>query len=249
MSGTKAVEGSHTPALHQREHAVYPEQDDVCRHLADDPLVEDVAFALWPLAEAKIGTVPVGQQRGAWRDVRPHESVDGFLCLVGHYGQADTTRAGVLVGPVEVGFRRFSSRPIDNFYRTNNDDPALRHAVAVIRAEWDFGLVDLDETIKRLLFAVNHRGPELVEQQPRGVQLDANLAGQLKGRDAVRVGGNQMRCPEPRGQRQLGPVEYRARSHRRLFAASQAPEGIGPRSEARVTAAPAGRANKASRQR
>src|SRR4051812_17682484 len=56
-----------------------------------------------------------------------------------------------------------------------------------------------------------------------------------------------MRCPEPGGQRQLGPVENGPGSDRCLASAAQAFEAVGPRAQAGSATAPASRADKAGR--
>lgn len=181
----EAMECAHAPSLHQGEDPVDPEQDEVGGHLADDALVENVALVLWAFIESEVRAVAVGQQRRAWRDVLPHEGVDRFLRLVGDDGQADTAGTRIPVGPVEVCFRRLAGVAVDDLHSANDDDPTFGCACAVVRAERNFGLVDLDEAVERLPFAVGHRRPELVQQQPGGVLLDADLVRQLKGRDAV----------------------------------------------------------------
>ena len=69
MPGAEAMEGAHAPALHQREDAMDPEQDEMGSHFADHSLVEHVAFVCRPFIETEVGAMPVGQQRGARRDV------------------------------------------------------------------------------------------------------------------------------------------------------------------------------------
>ena len=225
----EAMECAHAPSLHQREDPVDPEQDEVGGHLANDALVENVAPVLRAFVEAEVRAVAVGQQRRAWRDVLPHEGVDQFLRLVGDDGQADTAGTRIPVGPIEVCFRRLAGVAVDDLHSANDDGPAFGGACAVVRTERNFGLVDLDEAVERLPFAVGHRRPELVQQQPGGILLDANLVRQLKGRDAVRMSGDQMCRPEPDGERQLGPVQDGPGGHRCLPSAAQALEGIGPR--------------------
>ena len=123
---------------------------------------------------------------------------------------------------------------------------ALKDSIAF--AEWDFRLIDFNDPFQRLAIRIEHRAPELLRQQPRGLVGDAKLVLQLQRRHAVGMGRHQMRGPKPRRQRQFGSMHRRAGGDRGLspaietlvqawptfqrskatFAASRANKSIGP---------------------
>jgi len=90
----------------------------------------------------------------------------------------------------------------------------------VIGTEGHLGLVDLHDTHQGITVRIDHRAPQLLRQQPRGlIGAEAKLPHELLGRHAVRMRGHQMCRPEPSGERQLGPVHHRPGRHRGLLPA------------------------------
>src|SRR5271154_5222178 len=63
---------------------------------------------------------------------------------------------------------------------------ALKDSIAF--AEWDFRLIDFNDPFQRLAIRIEHRAPELLRQQPRGLVGDAKLVLQLQRRHAVGMG-------------------------------------------------------------
>src|ERR1700719_162946 len=66
---------------------------------------------------------------------------------------------------------------------------------AVVGAERNFGLVDLDHALQRLALGIDHRSSQLLRQQPGSLVCDAELGLELECRHAVRVGCHQMARP------------------------------------------------------
>jgi len=81
-------------------------------------------------------------------------------------------------------------------------------------------VVDLDVAMQGLAGGIDHRAPELVQDQPgRLVPADGQLALQQQGRDPPLVRRHQIRGPKPQRQRSLRPVEDRPGRQRHLVAA------------------------------
>ena len=122
--------------------------------------------------------------------------------------------------------------PVDHFDGTDDDDLAgLERGAGTVGsgAERHLGLVHLDHALQRIAVGIDHRAPQLLRQQPSGlIGAEAQLSHQLLCRHAVGVGRHQVGGPEPRRQRQLGPVHDRPRRHRRLPSAGDTFIGIGP---------------------
>ena len=101
--------------------------------------------------------------------------------------------------------------------------PAAAAERVVLAAAGDRGFVDLDQPSEWATAGRDHAAAQLGAQQPRGlVGAQRELALQLQGRDAVRMGRHQIGRPEPRSQRQLGVVHDRVGGHRGLPAAAGA---------------------------
>src|SRR3984893_10069157 len=124
-----------------------------------------------------------------------------------------------LVGPAVDHLDGAGDEDLPGFGRIEN---------AVVGAERNFGLVDLDHALQRLALGIDHRSSQLLRQQPGSLVCDAELGLELECRHAVRVGCHQMRGPEPHGQRQFGPVHHRASCDRRLTTAAEAFVGVRP---------------------
>ena len=70
------------------------------------------------------------------------------------------------------------------------------------------GFINLYVAVQRLPSCIHHGSAELVKQHPGGlVTGQAELPLEQQGRNAVPVHGHQIGCPEPLGQRDLGPVK------------------------------------------
>src|SRR6202165_5875612 len=86
-------------------------------------------------------------------------------------------------------------------------------------AERDFSLIDFNDSFERFPIRIDHRSPQLLRQQPRGLAGDAELVHQLTRRHTVGMGCHEMRCPKPCRQRQFGAMHRRSRRDRGLPAA------------------------------
>ena len=108
-------------------------------------------------------------------------------------------------------------------------------------AEGQAGLVHLDQAGQRLPVRVDHRRPQLPQQQPgRLVGAEPELQPQLPGRHPVPVRRHQPGGGEPDLQRQVAAVHHRARRHRGLAPAGPALQGqdLAPEPPEAVVAAP-----------
>jgi hypothetical protein len=106
--------------------------------------------------------------------------------------------------------------------------PATAGDRIVFTAAGDFGFIDLDEAGQGAAARREHAAAQLGAEEPRRlVGAEGELALQLQSRDAVRVGGHQIRRPEPGGQRQLGVMHDGSGGDRGLAAAAGALIGPG----------------------
>ena len=222
----KAVIGPEAPTLQEGEHPMNPLEGNVRRHVADDAGIVPI------FGDTRIRGVPVGDQRRAWRDVGLDEGMDVRRVVAGNGGEPDAPRQGVEVLPPEsLGFLRFPGGPVDHFDSTDDDDLAgLQRDVGIGGggAERHLGLVHLDHALQRIAVRIDHRAPQLLRQQPGGlVGAEAQLPHQLLRRHAVGVGRHQVGGPEPRRQRQFGPVHDRPCRRRSLPSAGDTLIGIG----------------------
>jgi len=84
-------------------------------------------------------------------------------------------------------------------------------------------VVDLDFASKPFASEVDRRSPKLMEHHPGGfVASKAKLALEEQRRDASFVGGHQVGCPEPQGQRRLRIMKDGPRGQRDLMSAGGA---------------------------
>ena len=203
-----------------------PLKGNVRRHVANDAGIVPV------LGNAGIRGVSVGNQRRARRDVGLDEGVDVRCVVAGNSREPDAPRQGVEVFlPESLGSLRPPGGTVDDLDGTDNDDLAGLERVVriVVGAERHLGLVHFDHTLQRIAVGINHRAPQFLRQQPSGlVGTEAKLAHQLLRRHAVRMRRHQVGGPEPRCQRQLGPVHDRPRRHRRLASAGNTLFGMRP---------------------
>jgi hypothetical protein len=80
-------------------------------------------------------------------------------------------------------------------------------------------LIDLDFAPQRFASEVDHRSPKLMEHHPGGfVTSKAKLVLEEQSRDTPLVGGHQVGCPEPQGQRRLRIMKDGPRGQRNLMA-------------------------------
>ena len=91
---------------------------------------------------------------------------------------------------------------------------------AVLGPVMDCGFVDFHQSEQRVAIRIDHGVAELGAQQPgRLVGAQAELFPQLKGRDAIGMGGHQIGGPQPDAQAQLAAVHDGPGRHRGLPAA------------------------------
>jgi hypothetical protein len=75
-------------------------------------------------------------------------------------------------------------------------------------------LVDLDLARQQATLGRDHRAPQLLQDQPRGlIARQRQLALQLLGRDPRMMRGDQVGRPEPRPQRRVRSVHHRPGGH------------------------------------
>ncbi len=160
--------------------------------------------------QAREGLEAVGADRRAGSDVLGDEAVDRRHLEIRDDGHADASRGSSTL--------------------LNGDQDECRSAPLELTAASQTGLgtanpgvVDLDLAVKRLASRVHHRSPELVKHHPSGfVTLKTKLALEKQRRDTPLVGGHQVGCPEPEGQRGLRIVKDGPRGQRDLVTAGSA---------------------------
>lgn len=81
------------------------------------------------------------------------------------------------------------------------------------------GLVHVDVAGKWSSIRIDHRPAQLVEQEPCRLVGHAQLGLELKGGDAVRVSGDEVRRQEPLAQGQMGALHDCPGNHGGLVAA------------------------------
>ena len=79
----KAVISAEAPTLQEGEHAMYPLEGDVGRHITDDTGIVPI------VGDTRIGGVPVGNQCRARRDVGLNEGVDVPRVVAGNRREPD----------------------------------------------------------------------------------------------------------------------------------------------------------------
>lgn len=136
-----------------------------------------------------------------------------MLCLVSSGSTASRMRAGRVLRAAQHDGRRHAGRPVDDLDSADDLDfsGTTRVEDGVAAPVGDLGLVDLDQTRQAAAVRVYHGPAQLVQEQPGGLVVDADLVGELQRRDAVRVRGEQVRGGEPSPKRDLRPVHRRAR--------------------------------------
>ena len=158
--------------------------------------------------QTREGLKAIGEDRGTGSDVLDEEVVDGGRLEVRKDGQADAPRG--LPALLHRDQDKCRSAPLE----------LSAPAEASLDAA-DPGIVDLHLTPKRFARDIDHRSAELVKHHPGGfVAPKPELALEKQCRNTPLVGGHQIGCPEPKGQRGLGIVKDSARGQRDLVATS-----------------------------
>jgi len=199
---TKTVINAQPKPLKVREDPMNPGHENVSGQLTNDA---GVVSAVWHVGVGRVAVRPDGAPLGGGAG---HESVERLAVVTSDWHQADSSgRLAVL-----------------EFYRASYGDlangatPLTAADWFVLRAEGNGGLVDLDNSFKRVAVRVNHRLTESVKQEPSTlVRADAELRLKLEGGNAVRVRRNEMSSKELCAQRQMGSVHHRPGGNRRLL--------------------------------
>ena len=202
MGLAQSVKDALGPSLEVREDPVDPFQ-----HLMG-LLPLDNAHLVWVGRRVLVAEPAIGDHPGTRGYHVPDEPVQRLRGPVGDVGQTDAARLAIL----------------GQFDRADDEDLANRNPPALLavegiafRAERHFRLIDLDEGLQQASSGVDHGAPELLQQQPGGlVAANAQLPLQLKGRDAVGMGSDNVGGKEPRLERQVAAMHDRAGGHRGL---------------------------------
>ena len=214
----QSVIRAEAPSLHQRKRPMNPRQNNVRGHLADDARIVPIAF------QARKGFVAIGEQRGSPLHVCVDEGLDRRGGIVGDHGEANAPGTRVEIFGVFASRLGLVGVVLDHLDGAYDEDfsgvAALQDSIAF--AEGDFRLIDFNDAFQRLAIRIEHRAPELLRQQPRGLVGDAKLVLKLQRRHAVGMGRHEMGRPEPRRQRQPGSMHRRAGGDRSLSAAIEA---------------------------
>jgi len=202
MGLAQSVKDALGPSLEVREDPVDPFQHVMGLLPLDDAHLMRVGRRVL-VAQPAIGDHP-----GARGDHLPDEPVQRLRGSVGDMGQTDAARLAVF-GQLD--------RAHDEDLSDGGAPALLLIDRVMLRAERHLGLINLDEGLQQASFGIDHGAPEFLEQKPGGlVAADAQLALQLKGRDAVRVGGDDVGGEEPRLERQVAVMHEGAGGHRGL---------------------------------
>ena len=119
----------------------------------------------------------IREQRGSSLHVGGDEGFDRRGGIVGDHGEANApgTRVEIFgvfasrLGLVGVAFDHLDGAYDEDFSRV----AALEGSIAF--AEGDFRLIDFNDALQRFAIRIEHRAPELLRQQPRGLVGDAKL--------------------------------------------------------------------------
>ena len=158
--------------------------------------------------QTREGLKAIGEDRRTGSNVLDEEVVDGGRLEVGDDGHADAPRG--LPALLHSDQDQCGSVPLE---LSAPSEASLDAA--------DPSIVDLDLTPKRFARDIDHRSSELVKHHPGGfVAPKPKLALEKQCRNTPLVGGHQVGCPEPKGQRGLGIVKDSPRGQRDLIATS-----------------------------
>jgi hypothetical protein len=146
----------------------------------------------------------IGVNRRAGSDVAFREIGERDLAEVGNHFHADASCPDPAFLHGDGDQSRFAS-----FELATAPQPGLRSAHPCV--------VEFDVAMQRLARGVHHGASELVQQQPGGlVPAEGQLTLNQQRRDPPLVGRHQIGGPKPHRQRELGPVQDRARGQRDL---------------------------------
>jgi hypothetical protein len=156
--------------------------------------------------QTREGLKAIGEDRRIGSNVVDEEFVDGGRLEVRNDGHADAPRGSPTL--LHSDQNECGSAPLE---LSAASEASLNAA--------DPGIVDLDLTPKRFARDIDHRSSELVKHHPGGfVAPKPKLALEKQCRNTPLVGGHEVGCPEPMGQRGLGIVKDRPRGQRDLVA-------------------------------
>lgn len=161
------VERAVAPSLEVREDPMNPRQNDVGRWRIDGAKIDGVVATI---RHSPVGGVAVSVQHASNCRVVLDEGVQAFAVDVDDPLQ--TASSGI-----------FPLADLDGPDHENLADwtAALTAALRfILRPERDIGLIDLDVASKRFTIRIDHRPPELVEEQPGGLVSDAELRLELE---------------------------------------------------------------------
>src|SRR5437764_14714163 len=136
--------GAKPPTFHQREDSMDPGQHDMAGHLADRPRVVSV------IGQARIRSVPVGEQRRSGLHVGPHKSLDRSRRVVRDSGETDAPRPSIQVLCSFPPWLGLVCSAVDHLDSTKDKDLPGFHGIekAVVGPERNFGLVDLHHALE-----------------------------------------------------------------------------------------------------
>ena len=145
----QAVIGAQRPSLHQRKGAVYPGQDNIGRHGANDARIVPVVPS-----QCRIGCVAISNQCRAWLYIGPHEGFDRGSRIAGDHGKAQAAGARIEVlrafppwfGLVGVAFDHLNGAGDQDF------PSVARLEERVASPEWNFRLINLTTPSRRSRF-------------------------------------------------------------------------------------------------
>ena len=180
------------PDLEVGEDPVNPGQDDMGGHLADDVgIVGDAGGAGVSRPTIRLGG-------GAGGDVGGKEGVEAGGRVISDLAEADAAGAKPAV---------FDLDGADDQHFALMAAPATAGDRIIFAAARDLGFIHLDEAGQGAAAGSERAAAQLGAEEPRRlVGAESELTLQLQSRDAIGVGGHQIGCPEPDGQRQLGVV-------------------------------------------
>src|SRR5450432_3211416 len=147
-----------------------PGQNNVRGHLADDARIVPIAF------QTRKGFVAIGEQRGSPLHVCVDEGFDRGGGIVGDHGEANAPGTRVEIFGVFASRLGLVGVALDHLDGPYDEDfsgvAALKDSIAF--AEGNFRLINFNDAFQRLAIRIEHRAPELLRQQPRGLVGDAN---------------------------------------------------------------------------
>jgi hypothetical protein len=148
---------------------------------------------------------PIGVNSRTGSHVLGEETVDGVGFEVGDDGHPETPRG---FSPLLDGDQHKRCPTPLELTASSNTSLGSAHP----------GVVNFDFVAKRFASQVDHGSPKLMEHHPGGfVTSNAKLALEQQCRDTPFIGGHQVGCPEPQGQRRLRIMKDGPRGQRDLM--------------------------------